>query len=185
MGRPRDGYTGRPCAHVFLAEVPERSAPFYTTHRYLANVQEQGFDNNPLPEGVKRHAAREGSVVRGTGSGDRGARRCGKARISGRPEARRTWTPLEEQAYESKHLFQARVQEVRAWTIPVGATAPEAAGVIHTDFQKGFIRAGIISYRVYIEFKGEQGAKDARKWRLEGKDYVMQDGDVAHFRINV
>ena len=74
---------------------------------------------------------------------------------------------------------------MRAWTVKVGATAPEAAGVIHTDFQKGFIRAEIIGYEDFIANNGEQGAKDAGRWRLEGKDYVVQDGDVIHFRFNV
>jgi ribosome-binding ATPase YchF (GTP1/OBG family) len=81
--------------------------------------------------------------------------------------------------------FTAGVKEVRAWTIPVGATAPHAAGVIHTDFEKGFIRAEVIAYADFIAYKGEQGAKDAGKWRLEGKEYVMHDGDVVHFRFNV
>ena len=81
--------------------------------------------------------------------------------------------------------FTAGVQEVRAWTVKVGATAPEAAAVIHTDFQKGFIRAEIIGYDDFIDNKGEQGAKDAGRWRLEGKEYVVQDGDVIHFRFNV
>jgi len=81
--------------------------------------------------------------------------------------------------------FTAGVKEVRAWTVRVGATAPEAAGVIHTDFQKGFIRAEVISYEDFIAYNGEQGAKDAGRWRLEGKDYVVQDGDVIHFRFNV
>ena len=81
--------------------------------------------------------------------------------------------------------FTAGVKEVRAWTIPVGATAPQAAGVIHTDFEKGFIRAEVISYQDFIDYKGEQGAKDAGKWRLEGKDYTVQNGDVVHFRFNV
>ena len=81
--------------------------------------------------------------------------------------------------------FTAGPKEVRAWTIKVGATAPEAAGVIHTDFQRGFIRAEVISYDHYMEYRGESGAKDAGKWRLEGKDYVVDDGDVIHFRFNV
>ena len=81
--------------------------------------------------------------------------------------------------------FTAGEKEVRAWTIPIGATAPQAAGKIHTDFEKGFIRAEIISYDDYIAGNGEQGAKDAGKWRLEGKDYIVQDGDVIHFRFNV
>ena len=81
--------------------------------------------------------------------------------------------------------FTAGVQEVRAWTVRIGARAPEAAGVIHTDFQKGFIRAEVIAYADFVQYKGEQGAKEAGKWRLEGKEYVVQDGDVIHFRFNV
>ena len=81
--------------------------------------------------------------------------------------------------------FTAGVKEVRAWTIPVGATAPQAAGVIHSDFERGFIRAEVISYDDFIKYKGEQGAKEAGKWRLEGKEYIVQDGDVMHFRFNV
>ncbi len=81
--------------------------------------------------------------------------------------------------------FTAGPKEVRAWTVRVGASAPEAAGVIHTDFQKGFIRAEIVGYDDFIEHNGEQGAKDAGRWRLEGKDYIVQDGDVIHFRFNV
>lgn len=81
--------------------------------------------------------------------------------------------------------FTAGVKEVRAWTITKNSTAPKAAGVIHTDFEKGFIRAEIISYEDFIQYNGEQGAKDAGKWRLEGKDYIMADGDVVHFRFNV
>ena len=90
--------------------------------------------------------------------------------------------------YSLLHLqtyFTAGVKEVRAWTIPVGFTAPQAAGVIHTDFEKGFIRAEVIRYEDFIAYKGEQGAKDAGKWRLEGKEYIVQDGDVMHFRFNV
>jgi len=81
--------------------------------------------------------------------------------------------------------FTAGVQEVRAWTVPVGAKAPQAAGVIHTDFERGFIKAEVISYADYVEYGGEAGAKAAGKMRLEGKDYVMQDGDVVHFKFNV
>jgi ribosome-binding ATPase YchF (GTP1/OBG family) len=80
--------------------------------------------------------------------------------------------------------FTAGVQEVRAWTYREGSTAPQTAGVIHTDFEKGFIRAEIIGYDNFVEFNGEQGAKDAGKWRLEGKDYIVKDGDVIHFRFN-
>ena len=77
------------------------------------------------------------------------------------------------------------MKEVRAWTVSVGTTAPKAASVIHTDFEKGFIRAEVIAYDDFIQFKGENGAKEAGKWRLEGKDYIVQDGDVMHFRFNV
>ena len=83
------------------------------------------------------------------------------------------------------HFFTAGPKEARAWTVPIGARAPQAAGVIHTDFEKGFIRAEVIGYADYIAGGGEQGAKDAGKWRLEGKDYVICDGDVVLFRFNV
>jgi ribosome-binding ATPase len=81
--------------------------------------------------------------------------------------------------------FTAGVKEVRAWTVKVGATAPQAAGVIHTDFERGFIRAEVTAYGDFIKFNGETGAKEAGKLRLEGKEYVVQDGDVMHFRFNV
>ena len=81
--------------------------------------------------------------------------------------------------------FTAGEKEVRAWTIAIGATAPQAAGVIHTDFEKGFIRAEVIAYHEYIANKGEQGSKEAGKMRLEGKEYIVKDGDVMHFRFNV
>ena len=77
------------------------------------------------------------------------------------------------------------MKEVRAWTIHKGDTAPQAAGVIHTDFERGFIRAEVIAYEDFVAYKGEQGAKDAGKMRVEGKEYVVQDGDVMHFRFNV
>jgi ribosome-binding ATPase YchF (GTP1/OBG family) len=82
-------------------------------------------------------------------------------------------------------FFTAGPKEVRAWTARAGATAPQAAGVIHTDFERGFIRAEVIAYSDYIACRGEQGAKYAGKWRLEGKDYVLKEGDVVHFRFNV
>ena len=81
--------------------------------------------------------------------------------------------------------FTAGVKEVRAWTVKQNATAPQAAGVIHTDFEKGFIRAEVVGYEDYIAGNGEQGAKEAGKWRLEGKEYRVKDGDVVHFRFNV
>ncbi len=81
--------------------------------------------------------------------------------------------------------FTAGVKEVRAWTIPKGATAPQAAAVIHSDFEKGFIRAVVISYEDFISYQGEQGAKEAGKLRQEGKEYIVRDGDVMHFLFNV
>jgi ribosome-binding ATPase len=81
--------------------------------------------------------------------------------------------------------FTAGVKEVRAWTVRVGASAPQAAAVIHTDFERGFIRAEVIGFDDYVGCKGEQGAKEAGKMRLEGKDYLVRDGDVMHFRFNV
>ncbi len=90
--------------------------------------------------------------------------------------------------YQLLHLqtfFTAGEKEVRAWTVKTGATAPNGAGRIHTDFERGFIRAEVVGYDDYIACNGESGAKDAGKWRLEGKDYIMQEGDVVHFRFNV
>jgi len=82
-------------------------------------------------------------------------------------------------------FFTAGPKEVRAWTVRMGSSAPKAAAVIHTDFEKGFIRAEVIAYDDFVAYKGEQGAKEAGKWRLEGKEYIVQDGDVMHFRFNV
>jgi ribosome-binding ATPase YchF (GTP1/OBG family) len=81
--------------------------------------------------------------------------------------------------------FTAGVKEVRAWTVHAGSTAPQAAGVIHTDFERGFIRAEVIAYDDFIRYKGEAGAKEAGKLRLEGKEYIVKEGDVMHFRFNV
>ncbi len=160
---------------------------------YIANVQEDGFDNNSLLDEVKAHAQHEGAMVVAICAAmeaeiaqldedekkefldDLGLEEPGLNRV-----VRAGYTLLNLATY-----FTAGVKEVRAWTIPVGATAPQAAGVIHTDFEKGFIRAEVISYDDYIQYKGEQGAKDAGKWRLEGKEYVVKDGDVVHFRFNV
>ncbi|UZR30150.1 redox-regulated ATPase YchF [Methylococcus mesophilus] len=160
---------------------------------YIANVQEGGFENNPLLEQVEAFARDEGSVV---------------VPVCAAFEAELSQLEDEDKAdflaeigfdepglnrvvragYRLLNLFTyftAGVKEVRAWTIPAGATAPQAAGVIHTDFEKGFIRAEVIAYEDFVVCNGEQGAKDAGKWRLEGKDYVMRDGDVVHFRFNV
>ena len=160
---------------------------------YIANVDEEGFENNPYLDAVIKIAESEGSVV---------VPICNKmeAEIS-ELEADEKIEFLQEMGMEEPGLnrviragynllglqtyFTAGVKEVRAWTIPVGATAPNAAGKIHTDFEKGFIRAEIIGYDDYIAGNGEQGAKDAGKWRLEGKEYIVKDGDVIHFRFNV
>lgn len=160
---------------------------------YVANVQEGGFENNPLLDTVRAYAQAEGSVVvpvcaafeaeiaqlddadKGDFLAELGLEEPGLNRV-----IRAGYALLHLDTY-----FTAGVKEVRAWTIPVGATAPQAAGVIHSDFERGFIRAEIIGYEDFVKYKGEQGAKDAGKWRLEGKEYVMKDGDVTHFRFNV
>ena len=160
---------------------------------YIANVDEDGFDNNPHLDTVKAIAESENAVV---------------VAICNKLESEIVELEDEERAeflaemgmdepglnrviragYELLSLhtyFTAGPKEVRAWTVRIGSTAPEAAGVIHTDFQKGFIRAEVVSYDDFIAHGGEQGAKDAGRWRLEGKDYIVQDGDVIHFRFNV
>ncbi len=160
---------------------------------YIANIAEDGFENNPLLTAVEELAATEGAQVvpicnkleaeiselddddKAEFLADLGMDEPGLNRV-----IRAGYQLLDLQTY-----FTAGVKEVRAWTIPIGATAPQAAGKIHTDFEKGFIRAEIISYDDFIAGNGEQGAKDAGKWRLEGKDYIVQDGDVIHFRFNV
>jgi ribosome-binding ATPase len=160
---------------------------------YIANVNEDGFENNPHLDVVRAIAAEDGAIVvpicnkleseiaeldqeeKQEFLTDLGMEEAGLDRV-----IRAGYQLLGLQTY-----FTAGVKEVRAWTIPVGATAPQSAGVIHTDFEKGFIRAEVIAYNDYIQYKGEQGTKDAGKWRLEGKDYVVKDGDVVHFRFNV
>ncbi len=160
---------------------------------YIANVDEEGFENNPLLDTVRQIAEAENAVVVAV---------CNKleAEIAELEDDEKIEF-LEEigmnepglnrvirAGYELLDLhtyFTAGVKEVRAWTIPVGSTAPQAAGKIHTDFEKGFIRAEIVGYDDFIENKGEQGAKEAGKWRLEGKDYIVKDGDIIHFRFNV
>ena len=160
---------------------------------YIANVDEEGFDDNPYLDVVREIATAEKAVVvpicnkleseiveledeeRLEFLNDLGMDEPGLDKV-----IRAGYELLNLQTY-----FTAGEKEVRAWTVKVGATAPEAAGVIHTDFQKGFIRAEIIGYEDFIAYNGEQGAKDAGRWRLEGKDYIVQDGDVIHFRFNV
>jgi GTP-binding protein YchF len=160
---------------------------------YIANVDEEGFENNPHLDAVRAIAEQDGSIV---------VPICNKleAEIAELEDDERDEF-LEELGMDEPGLnrviragygllglqtyFTAGPKEVRAWTIPVGATAPQSAGKIHTDFEKGFIRAEIIGYDDYIDGNGEQGAKDAGKWRLEGKDYIVKDGDVILFRFNV
>jgi GTP-binding protein YchF len=160
---------------------------------YIANVSEDGFDNNPALEAVQKLAEQENAIV---------VPICAaiEAEIADLEDDEKA-DFLEELGQEEPGLnrvirsgyqllglhtyFTAGVKEVRAWTVKLGATAPEGAGVIHTDFQKGFIRAEVVSYDDFVAYNGEQGAKDAGKWRLEGKEYIIQDGDVMHFRFNV
>ena len=160
---------------------------------YIANVAEDGFENNPHLDAVKKLAAEENAIV---------VPLCNQieAEISLLEDEDRAEF-LEAMGMEEPGLnvviragysllglqtyFTAGVQEVRAWTVKVGATAPQAAGVIHTDFEKGFIRAECVAYDDFIQYNGESGAKEAGKWRLEGKTYIVQDGDVLHFRFNV
>lgn len=161
---------------------------------YIANVAEDGFTNNPHLAVVNAIAAKEGAVV---------VPICNKieAEIAELDDGEEKDMFLSElglaepglnrviragyQLLNLQTYFTAGVKEVRAWTVTIGATAPQAAGVIHTDFEKGFIRAEVVSYDDFIQFKGEAGAKEAGKWRLEGKEYIVKDGDVMHFRFNV
>ncbi|MDA8017050.1 MAG: redox-regulated ATPase YchF [Thermoanaerobaculia bacterium] len=160
---------------------------------YIANVDEGGFDDNPHLDTVRELAASEGSEVVVV---------CAKleAEIAELEDEEKT-DFLQEMGLEEPGLhrviragyrllglhtyFTAGPKEVRAWTIPEGATAPEAAGVIHSDFQKGFIRAEIVAYDDFVRLGGEQGAKEAGRRRSEGKEYVVEDGEVVHFLFNV
>jgi len=160
---------------------------------YAANVAENGFTNNPLLDEVTKIAASENAevVVICAAMEAEIAELEEDEKAAFLAELKLTEPGLDRlihAGYKLLHLetyFTAGEKEVRAWTIPVSATAPEAAGVIHTDFEKGFIRAEVISYDDFIHYKGEQGAKEAGKWRLEGKEYIVKDGDVMHFRFNV
>ena len=160
---------------------------------YIANVADDGFENNPYLDQVRERAAHEGAVVvplcasmeaeiavleaadKADFLNDMGLAEPGLNRV-----INAGYKLLNLQTF-----FTAGVKEVRAWTTSIGSSAPQAAGCIHTDFEHGFIRAEVISYDDFIAFKGEQGTKEAGKWRLEGKDYITQDGDVMHFRFNV
>ena len=160
---------------------------------YIANVDEDGFENNPHLDAVREHAAKEGAEVvaicasveaeiallddddKAEFLSDLGFDEPSLNRV-----IRHGYSILGLQTY-----FTAGVKEVRAWTTKVGATASQAAGEIHTDFEKGFIRAEVMAYDDFVAGNGEQGAKEAGRLRLEGKDYVVQEGDVMHFRFNV
>ncbi len=160
---------------------------------YVANVEEDGFENNPLLDKVREHAATENAPVvavcakteaeiaelddedKAMFLEDMGMTEAGLDRV-----IRAGYDLLGLQTY-----FTAGVKEVRAWTIHKGDTAPQAAGVIHTDFERGFIRAQTIAYKDFVEFKGEKGAQEAGRMRAEGKDYIVKDGDVMNFLFNV
>ncbi|HEY1889326.1 MAG TPA: redox-regulated ATPase YchF [Steroidobacteraceae bacterium] len=160
---------------------------------YVANIAETGFEGNPLLTAIEQRAAKEGAAVvpvcaaieaeiAQLEEGDR-AEFLAELKLS-EPGLDR----LIRAAYRLLGLqtfFTAGPKEVRAWTLRVGATAPQAAGVIHTDFERGFIRAEVIAFEDYVGLRGETGARDAGKLRLEGKEYVMREGDVVHFRFNV
>ncbi len=160
---------------------------------YIANVAEDGFEHNPHLDQVRQRAEAEGApvvVICAAIEADLVELEPEEAQIFlaeiGQSEPglnrviRAGYKLLGLQTY-----FTAGVKEVRAWTVKVGATAPQAAAVIHTDFERGFIRAEVIAYEEFIAAKGEQGAKESGKLRLEGKEYIVQDGDVMHFRFNV
>jgi hypothetical protein len=160
---------------------------------YVANVSEHGFHDNPLLAAVERRAAAEGAQVvpvcaaieaeiaqlaeseRAEFLAELGLKEPGLDRV-----IRAAYALLGLQTF-----FTAGPKEVRAWTVRVGASAPQAAGAIHTDFERGFIRAEVIAFPDYLAGEGEAGARDAGKLRLEGKDYLVQEGDVVHFRFNV
>jgi GTP-binding protein YchF len=160
---------------------------------YIANVAEDGFENNPHLDAVRAHAAQEGAEVvpvcasieeelgqledadRDEFLKDLGFEEPGLNRV-----IRAGYRLLGLQTY-----FTAGEKEVRAWQVRAGSTAPQAAAVIHTDFERGFIRAETVAFDDFIKFKGEQGAKEAGRLRLEGKEYLVKEGDVLHFRFNV
>jgi GTP-binding protein YchF len=160
---------------------------------YVANVAEHGFENNPFLAALEKRAATEGAVVvavcaaieaeiaqleegeRSEFLADLGLKEPGLNRV-----IRAAYRLLGLQTF-----FTAGPKAVRAWTVRVGATAPQAAGVIHTDFERGFIRAEVIAFPDYLAGGGEAGARDAGKLRLEGKEYLVQEGDVIYFRFNV
>jgi GTP-binding protein YchF len=189
---------GRPARTAELyAEEKDVLRPFFLLTMkptmYVANVAEGGFHDNPLLAAVEAHATTEGAPVVAVCA----AMEAEIADLDGEDrQAFLTDLGLSEPGLDRvihagykllglQTYFTAGPKEVRAWTVEVGATAPQAAGVIHTDFEKGFIRAEVISYNDFIACKGEARANEAGKMRLEGKEYVVKDGDVMHFRFNV
>ena len=160
---------------------------------YIANVADDGFSDNPWLAEVENLAASEGALAVAVSA-------AVEAELSGMSDADKSEFLADMGLAEPglnrviragysllglQTFFTAGPKEVRAWTVRSGATAPQGAGVIHTDFEKGFIRAEVIGYDDFIACNGEQGAKEAGKWRLEGKDYVLREGDLVHFRFNV
>jgi len=160
---------------------------------FVANVSEHGFTDNPLLEQVKAYAAKEGAPVVAVCASMEAeiADLEGDDKKVFLDDMGMTEPGLDRVIHAAYMLlglstyFTVGPKEVRAWTIHVGDTAPQAAGVIHTDFEKGFIRAEVTAYADFVACKGEQGAKEAGKMRLEGKEYTVRDGDVMHFRFNV
>jgi GTP-binding protein YchF len=199
LGRIRAGLDAGKAARTLDLSDEDRAAVrdlFLITIKpvlYVANVLEDGFENNPHLDAVRERAAREGAEVvpvsaaieeelsqlddadRDAFLADLGLDEPGLNRV-----IRAAYKLLGLQTY-----FTAGVKEVRAWTVKAGSTAPQAAGVIHTDFEKGFIRAETIGFDDFLKYKGESGARDAGRLRLEGKEYRVQEGDVLHFRFNV
>jgi len=160
---------------------------------YIANVSENGFEANPYLDAVKELAAREGtevvpvcaSIEAEIAQLDDEDKQEFLADLSLSEPGLNRVIRAGYRLLNLQTFLTAGPKEARAWTVWIGATAPQAAGEIHTDFERGFIRAEVTSYDDFINLNGEQGAKDAGKLRLEGKDYLIQDGDVVHFRFNV
>jgi GTP-binding protein YchF len=160
---------------------------------YLANVAENGFVDNPLLTALEQRAAAEGAVVVPVCAAieaeiaqlDEGERAEFLAELGLKEPGLNRVIRGAYRLLGLETFFTAGPKEVRAWTVRIGCTAPQAAGVIHTDFERGFIRAEVIAFADYLAGKGEAGARDAGKLRLEGKEYVVQEGDVMHFRFNV
>lgn len=189
---------GRPARAADLyAEERDVLRPFFLLTMkptmYVANVGERGFHDNPLLGAVEAHAAKEGAPVVPVCASLEAeiADLDGDDKLAFLADLGLSEPGLDRVIHAGYKLLgletylTAGPKEVRAWTIHAGATAPQAAGVIHTDFEKGFIRAEVIAFADYIACKGEQGAKERGKMRLEGRDYIVRDGDVMHFRFNV